>query len=345
MRSFLGLLAAWQLAVPAGATLTKPIAPPSHPEKSDAAAAVAQTAAAAAGSCCSPASRVGAVGLGGTNLASASFSTLNVTRCCEACDGLPGCVGWTVNTKLYLNQSGWCFLKAAVTTGSHRATGPQYVASGLKPSPPPPPPAPPVPPPPNAKNILFVPMDDQRPEFAGVFGRPTHTPAMDRLTREGTTFTRAYANFAWCAPSRNSFMSGRRPDTTKAWDFEHHFRQTLPNCTSLPQAFKDAGWWTTGVGKLYHPKLPPQADPPSWSDTEHFPVAGPNSKGSVFGYRDWNHADAGGPQGPEAFDSCDTDIVTLALGRLAVAAGRWSSSGQPFFLGAGLRSVHIPCEC
>ena len=158
-----------------------------------------------------------------------------------------------------------------------RSKGSQYVASGLKPPPPPPPP---VPPPPNAKNVVFVPMDDQRPEFAEGFGRPTHTPAMDRLSREGTTFTRAFANFAWCAPSRNSFMSGRRPDTTKAWDFEHHFRESLPNCTSLPEAFKDAGFWTTGVGKLYHPDLPPNADPISWTNTQDYPVAGPNSKGS-----------------------------------------------------------------
>ena len=203
--------------------------------------APAAAAAAASPGCCSAASRVGAVGLGGTNLANASFSSLNVTRCCEACDTLPDCVGWTLNRKQYLNQSGWCFLKAAVT--SSRSHGPQYVASGLKPRRPPPPPPPA---PPNAKNVLFVPMDDQRPEFAVGFGRPTHTPAMDRLSREGTTFTRAFANFAWCAPSRNSFMVGRRPDVTKAWDFEHHFRQSLPNCTSLPQAFKAAGFFATG---------------------------------------------------------------------------------------------------
>jgi hypothetical protein len=102
------------------------------------------------------------------------------------------------------------------------------------------------------KNVLFVPIDDQRPCYKS-YGDGCISPAHDRLAKEGMIFTRAFANFAWCAPSRNSFMSGRRPDRTKAWDFEHHFREpdVGPGWTSLPQRFKDAGSFTTGVGKLF----------------------------------------------------------------------------------------------
>ena len=89
----------------------------------------------------------------------------------------------------------------------------------------PPAPVPPVPPAPaGAKNVLFVAIGDQRPCYKSL-GQPCISPAHDRLAREGMRFTRAFAQFAWCAPSRNSFMSGRRPDRTKAWDFEHHFRE------------------------------------------------------------------------------------------------------------------------
>jgi iduronate 2-sulfatase len=211
-------------------------------------------------------------------------------------------------------------------------------------------------------------MDDQRPIAREGYNQSyMHTPAMDRLTREGTTFTRAFANFAWCAPSRNSFMSGRRPDVTRAWDFEHHFREALPNATSLPQAFKNAGWWATSVGKVYHPGLPPNADGAlSWSDIDRYPVSGPNKPGSVIGYRNWNHHDAGGAQEPAppsapadasrsahhhppgaaaanyTFDDCDAGIVDWALPRLAVAAQFYHNSSRPFFLAVGLRSAHIP---
>ena len=115
-------------------------------------------------------------------------------------------------------------------------------------------------------------MDDQRPVFKRAYGQPSVTPAFDRLAAEGIVFTRAFANFAWCAPSRNSFMSGRRPDRTRAWDFAHHFREVGANWTSLPQAFKVNGFFTTGVGKLFHKNLPPNFDPVSWTEPDQYPV-------------------------------------------------------------------------
>ena len=79
--------------------------------------------------------------LGGTNLnASYADATLNVTRCCRACDVLPACVGWTLNRKQSI-----CFLKSSVGTHRHSVTA---VSSGLKPPMPPPPTPPPPPPPP-----------------------------------------------------------------------------------------------------------------------------------------------------------------------------------------------------
>jgi formylglycine-generating enzyme required for sulfatase activity len=66
------------------------------------------------------------------------------------------------------------------------------------------PPTPTPPSPPGAKNVLFVPIDDQRPCYKS-YGQPCVSPAHDRLAREGMIFIRAFAQFAWCAPSRNSF--------------------------------------------------------------------------------------------------------------------------------------------
>jgi iduronate 2-sulfatase len=257
------------------------------------------------------------------------------------------------------------------------------------------------------KNVLFVPIDDQRPCYKS-YGNGCISPAHDRLAAEGMIFTRAFANFAWCAPSRNSFMSGRRPDRTKAWDFEHHFRapgvgeswtslcviiaqhshrraldlfvcstpsacdlcdkSDLSSVADRPQRFKDAGYFTTGVGKLFHPGLPPQADPISWTDPKEYPITfavvphGPDkdpthwhnhngpqclntSSGRRYAGQEGRQCgllNSGGPQGPELFDECDAQLTDLALQRLKVGAGLYHSEGRPFFVGLGFMNSHIP---
>ena len=105
------------------------------------------------------------------------------------------------------------------------------------------------------------------------------TPNFDRLTSEGVTFTRAYAQQAICGPSRNSFLSGRRPDKIRTWTFETSFR-TAPGgkqMVSLPQAFKNAGYFSCGMGKTYHDDTiysPPNYDIPfSWSASCRYFVA------------------------------------------------------------------------
>ena len=66
------------------------------------------------------------------------------------------------------------------------------------------------------RNILFLISDDFRPS-SGAYGNEfAKTPNLDRLAAEGTVFRAAHVQFAYCAPSRNSFMSGRRPDATKS---------------------------------------------------------------------------------------------------------------------------------
>lgn len=91
---------------------------------------------------------------------------------------------------------------------------------------------------------------------------------MDALAAQGTLLARAYCNFAWCAPSRNSFLSGRTPDTTQAWNFLNSFRQApgAQDWVTLPGYFKRAGYYATSLGKVFHPDLPPNFDyPASWT--------------------------------------------------------------------------------
>jgi arylsulfatase A-like enzyme len=113
-----------------------------------------------------------------------------------------------------------------------------------------------------APNILFIPVDDLRPEF-GAYGNNTIlTPNMDRLATEGVTFMRAYCQQAVCNPSRASLLTGLRPDSIQVWDLRTDFRKNVPDVVTLPQYFKKKGYTSIGLGKTFHNNDP---DTISWS--------------------------------------------------------------------------------
>eukprot|EP00656_Telonema_subtile_P001036 TRINITY_DN10496_c0_g1_i2.p1 TRINITY_DN10496_c0_g1~~TRINITY_DN10496_c0_g1_i2.p1 ORF type:complete len:156 (+),score=28.64 TRINITY_DN10496_c0_g1_i2:188-655(+) len=116
------------------------------------------------------------------------------------------------------------------------------------------------------RNILHIIVDDLRPEL-GAYGLANRsTPNIDALAARGTVFDRAYCQQGVCGPSRNSFLSGRRPDASQSWNFINHFREQHPEWTSLPGIFLKAGMLSLASGKTFHPKLPPAYDSNnSWS--------------------------------------------------------------------------------
>jgi len=81
---------------------------------------------------------------------------------------------------------------------------------------------------PNAHpNVLFIAVDDMRPELGCYGNQIVHTPNMDRLAARGMVFLHAYCQQAVSSPSRSSLLTGRRPDATRVWDLETHFRAAL----------------------------------------------------------------------------------------------------------------------
>jgi hypothetical protein len=85
-------------------------------------------------------------------------------------------------------------------------------------------------------------------------------------TRIGAAFpSTAYTGIAVCAPSRNSFMSGLRPDVTGIFNFYNHIREPgQPPIVTTPQQFKNAGWVVLGGGKTFHYNVPPYFDDVSY---------------------------------------------------------------------------------
>eukprot|EP01013_Petalomonas_cantuscygni_P016724 TRINITY_DN3376_c0_g2_i1.p1 TRINITY_DN3376_c0_g2~~TRINITY_DN3376_c0_g2_i1.p1 ORF type:complete len:562 (+),score=84.73 TRINITY_DN3376_c0_g2_i1:237-1922(+) len=193
-------------------------------------------------------------------------------------------------------------------------------------------------------NILYLMADDMRTDI-GAYGHEfVRTPHLDALASSGMRFDRAFSNFAYCAPSRNSFLSGRRPDRTRALNFRTTFREAPggQDWVTMPQWFKEQGYFTSSAGKLYHDG---QDDPASWSY--------PSNQTS------WHLCSAAGGDGmgpDRAVNPMDkpnfctvtpqsrqqhTDeevIVAEGLKRLHLA----SASGRPWFVGVGVHRPHWP---
>ena len=124
------------------------------------------------------------------------------------------------------------------------------------------------------KNVLFIIADDMRPEI-GAYQEPgsemnprIQTPNLDALAGHSLLLRRSYSQFGMCSPSRSSFLTGRRPDSTHVYDLKKHFRDVGGDFTTLPQYFKENGYKTMGVGKIYHGD---QRDPPSWTEDAYIP--------------------------------------------------------------------------
>lgn len=203
-------------------------------------------------------------------------------------------------------------------------------------------------------NVLFFAVDDLRPEF-GAYGKThIHSPNLDRIAKRGVTFNRAYCQQAVCSPSRSSLLTGTRPDTTKVWDLNTHFRKAIPDVVTLPQHFKDNGYFVQGMGKLFHGGFD---DPRSWSTpwtapkTVHGAYGLPESQAIVKAKVEASQAAPRKTKrkvrnyGP-AFESSevpDNYFHDGALGDMAVAAlGECAKKGQPFWLGVGFIRPHLP---
>uniref|UniRef100_A0A8C3YGU4 Iduronate 2-sulfatase n=1 Tax=Catagonus wagneri TaxID=51154 RepID=A0A8C3YGU4_9CETA len=102
-------------------------------------------------------------------------------------------------------------------------------------------------------NVLLIIVDDLRPSLGCYGEKLVRSPNIDQLASHSLLFQNAFAQQAVCAPSRVSFLTGRRPDTTRLYDFNSYWRAHAGNFSTIPQYFKENGYVTASVGKVFHP--------------------------------------------------------------------------------------------
>ena len=195
------------------------------------------------------------------------------------------------------------------------------------------------------KNVLFLVADDLRPQLGVYSGSsapssvhpPMHTPALDALAGKSLLLKRAYVQQAVCSPSRTSLLTGRRPDTTHVYDLETYFRDIGNNFTTIPQYFKNNGYRTIGMGKIFHSGSASGFDDPiSWTDPY---FRGKQPKEYHQDGLSWNAI-------PESEWSTnpleDTQVANRAIEMLRDVSTKAISGEEPFFLAVGMKKPHLP---
>ncbi len=207
----------------------------------------------------------------------------------------------------------------------------------------------------NKMNVLMIAIDDLRPELGCYGAKHVISPNIDALAKRGTIFTRAYCQQAVCSPSRTSLLTGLRPDTTRVYELQTHFRRILPDAVTLPEAFKNAGYQTTGLGKIFHnglddtrswsiPHWMPDGKRPAWNSDEARAEAKTFTGNlAANGWKITNAPTRPGSRGP-AWDSPDVADNELPDGKTtdAVIGALRFLKDKPFFLAAGFAKPHLP---
>ncbi|MDZ4401801.1 sulfatase [Prosthecobacter sp.] len=205
-------------------------------------------------------------------------------------------------------------------------------------------------------NVLFIASDDMRPQL-GCYGDTTvKSPNLDALAKRGMVFQRSYVQQALCSPSRISMLSGRYPATTGIFEIGRTLRTTMPDITTMPQHFKNNGYHTRSLGKIYHVGIDDDASwtIPAWHSKK--PRTSAATQQAVAKY--FADAKASGTTLPqkgkgsrtsavpafEAVDCGDDDLMDgdCATNAIAQLRDHAKTPDKPFFLAVGFANPHVP---
>ncbi|MCG8583404.1 MAG: sulfatase [Pirellulales bacterium] len=209
-------------------------------------------------------------------------------------------------------------------------------------------------------NVLLIIVDDLGPMLRCYGDSKAITPHIDELAAKGILFRDHYCQTAICAPSRQSMLTGLRPDRIGTYDLDDRFREKMPGSLTLPEYFKKEGYRTLSLGKVFHNGT---NDQQSWSEPAWWPV---------YPFHEYINQEALGvlkkekrrlakidkayiPENlpgnltswgkkRESWQSADIADEYLADGKIArkATAVLREAGEQPFFLAVGFLKPHLP---
>lgn len=194
-------------------------------------------------------------------------------------------------------------------------------------------------------NVLLIISDDMRTELGCYASALAKSPNLDRLASTGIKFDRAYCQFPLCGPSRSSMLTGRYPATVGVLGNRTWFGDAHPEIVSLPKHFKNSGYTSIRVGKIFHGGI---------DDTEAWSIGGQR------------RVLAGVPKDqpeptPRRKPPVDPEVSKRNSDQWIVLKGNGEEHGdyraadrviahlreykdQPFFIGCGFNKPHTPLE-
>ncbi|MEM7147518.1 MAG: sulfatase-like hydrolase/transferase, partial [Verrucomicrobiota bacterium] len=212
-------------------------------------------------------------------------------------------------------------------------------------------------------NVLFIVCDDLNTHVGPSGYESIMTPALDGLAADAMTFRRAYCQYPVCGPSRASFLSGLYPESSGVLDNTVDIRDTRPGTVSMPQAFKESGYWTAATGKVFHnekadhgevawdemvrfrnDEMPLEAKAQAIFEENYGPLGGKEDRTfwkeflSVFAPQTRGQHVGFGPSGLRDEQHAD--------GKNARQVAAWlkeeAYGDKPFFIACGIHKPHVP---
>lgn len=203
-------------------------------------------------------------------------------------------------------------------------------------------------------NVLFIISDDLTTTALSCYeNQASRTPHIDQLAAEGVRFTRGYTQFPVCGPSRASLLFGYYPHATETFGYVSGREQVGPARKSWPQLFKDNGYYTARVSKIYHMGIPGDIekgtdgtdDPDSWTESFNSRAAEWQTPGDAELVQN-NPYGAIERKGGNVMTivKADGDDLVHADGKTAEKASELirKHKHEPFFLAVGFVRPHVP---
>ncbi|WP_339724354.1 sulfatase [uncultured Paraglaciecola sp.] len=203
----------------------------------------------------------------------------------------------------------------------------------------------------NRPNVLFIMVDDLNTELGSYGNEIVKSPNIDKLAKDGIQFNSAYVQYPVCAPSRASLLTGLYPEQTGVIGIGSDFRDNIPKAVTLPQLFKNEGYYSARVGKIFHYNVPSQIGTNGQDDSESWdkvinPIGidkevekkvdtiRPNFTGDIGGTLTWLNL--------ESSDKQHTDEKVTSEAINILRQKNPEKTGKPLFLAVGYFRPHVP---